>query len=120
MLEAVAMNAASDGSLRLLGQAWEEGREVTARRIVIVADIPESSLGILPGGEHLPTARFLEVPCVWKHVVSIHVDDEESESLVRGAAREDDSAFEALTEEDLMWYDVAERTRLARLLACEE
>lgn len=112
------MNAAADDSLRLVGEARRSGRgSVAPRRCVIVAVADDAQLRPVDDPDALASAIELAVPLGWKHVESIHVDDLEAEPDVAAAAEGDESAFERTTEEDLMWYDVAERDELARDLA---
>ena len=115
VVEAVAMNAAADDSLALIGGVRKEGAgsSVAPRRCVVVAVVPDQHLRPLAEGEALPSALRLVDPVGWKHVESIHVDDLESEQDVAAAADGDESAFERVIDEDLMWYDVAERDVLA-------
>ena len=124
VVEAVAMNAAADDSLRLVGAARSEGVSVAPRRCVIVAVVPDAHVSPLDPqvydlNEHLPSAVYLNQPVGWKKIESIHVDDLESEQDVAEAADGDEAAFERVIDEDLMWYDVAERDALARMLAAE-
>lgn len=114
-LEAVAMNAAADDSLRL---ASADAGAAPAR-VVIAAEVgglaAASADHSRAGGEGLlPTACYLEVPLEWNRVDSIHVDSDEVAADVQLARGGDDEAFERVAEEDLMWYDVAERDLLAR------
>ncbi|MFT3943575.1 MAG: hypothetical protein QM705_07105 [Ancrocorticia sp.] len=124
VVEAVAMNAAADDSLRLVGTARSEGVAVAPRRCVIVAVVPDAHVSPLDPesydlDEHLPSAVYLNQPVGWKKIESIHVDDLEAEQDVAEAADGDEAAFDRVIDEDLMWYDVAERDALARMLAAE-
>lgn len=127
-LEAIAMNAAADDSLRLLSL----DESAASCRVVIAADAPAAELSMplqaaAPSqhtpSEHgdedeelLPTARSLRVPLDWGAVESIHADGEEALADITLARGGDDDAFERVAEEDLMWYDLAERGLLAREL----
>ncbi len=124
VVEAVAMNAAADDSLRLVGTARSAGDAVAPRRCVIVAVVPDAHVSPLDPqvhdlDEHLPSAVYLNQPVGWKKIESIHVDDLEVEQDVAEAADGDEAAFDRVIDEDLMWYDVAERDALAKLLAAE-
>ena len=118
VIEAVAMNAAADESLLLLGEARRSGPlAVAARRCVVVAVVPDTQRQPAEESDVLPSAVQLIRPVVWKHVESIHVDDIETEQDVAAAADGDEAAFDRVIDEDLMWYDVAERDLLASELA---
>lgn len=117
VVEAVAMNAAADDSLRLIGAARQSGASsVVPRRCVVVAVVPDAHLRTGGDCDALPSALELTSPVGWKHVESIHVDDLDAEQDVAAAADGDESAFERAIDEDLMWYDVAERDHLAAVL----
>lgn len=116
VLEAMAMNAAADDSLRLL-TACARAENVVPRRVVIVADVPDSFLESCADSGQLPTALVLTRPVSWKHVESIHVDDDEALDDVEGAISGDETAFERSYEYELMWYDVSERHDLIRAFA---
>lgn len=108
VLDEVAMNAAADNSLLMLGSLVDE--EKVWSRCVLVADVPQSWLGEGEGSTELPTHRLLLRSVPWKKVASIHVDDPEISPLVERAAGGDDEAFNLLVEEeDLMWFDAMER-----------
>ena len=116
-LEAIAMNAAADDSLRLL--SFDES--AAPCRVVIAADVPAAELSmpsqhVAADEELLPTARSLRAPLAWDAVDSIHADSEEALADIALARGGDEEAFESVAEEDLMWYDVAERALLAREL----
>ena len=108
--EYIAMLSAADDSLRLLGGRDGEVR----RRIVAVANVDNSALELPAKGEDvLPTFMYLIAPVAWKKVESIHVDEPGSEGLVEKAIADDEDAFLATGDIDLMWYDVVERKALA-------
>lgn len=117
VLEAMAMNAAADDSLRRLAACAEEGQSIQPRRVVIVADAPDTFLERCADSEQLPTALALERPLHWKHVESIHIDDDEALDDINAAMAEDETAFERSYEYELMWYDVSERNDLIRAFA---
>lgn len=112
VLEAMAMNAAADDSLRRLAACAEAGESAQPRRIVIVADAPDTFLEPCADSEQLPTALTLARPLSWKHVESIHIDDDEAVDDMSAAAAGDEAAFERSYEYELMWYDVTERDDL--------
>ncbi len=124
VIEAVAMNAAADDSLRLVGKIRAEGGAVAPRRCVIVAVVLDAHVSpldpeVYDQEEHLPSAVHLDQPVKWGRIESIHVDDLEAEQDVAEAADGDAAAFDRVIDEDLMWYDVAERDALAGMLAAE-
>ena len=112
ILEAVAMNAAADDSLRLLRLRAGAGVSVAPYRIVIVADIDDVYVARCGDSGQLVTARETTAPVAWADVCAIHVDDSEACALIERAMGGDDEAFERSYEEDLMWHDVLERTAL--------
>lgn len=117
VLEAMAMNAAADDSLRCLVACAEAGEGAQPRRVVIVADAPGTFLERCADSEQLPTALALVRPLHWKHVESIHIDDDEALDDISAAMAGDETAFERSYEYELMWYDVTERNDLRRLLS---
>ncbi|MBE6483399.1 MAG: hypothetical protein E7Z96_01260 [Actinomycetaceae bacterium] len=116
VLEAVAMNAAADASLRLIAQQLAAGETLPLRRMVLAADVPPQVLSDAPLSDELVTARQLASPVDWDRIVSIHVDDGTVAEDVQAAAGGDDAAFDRLADSELMWYDVTERLDLARAL----
>ena len=126
MVEAIAMNAAADDSLRMLiaqasGQtptdSEEAGKAAPApRRIVAAADVPDSVLAPCRDPEQLPSALVMAKAVAWSRVVAIHADDAEAEPVVAAALGGDDAAFERTYDEELMWYDICERQALAKEL----
>ena len=116
VLEAMAMNAAADDSLRRLAACAETSEKAAEpRRVVIVAEVADSALA---SGEadQLPTARILTRPVHWKHVESIHIDDDEALDDISDAMAGDEAAFERSYEHELMWYDVTERDDLINVI----
>lgn len=105
------MNAAADDSLRRM-----PGEDCAPVRCVIVAVVPDGELSAASSDE-LITARVLDSGIGWELVDSIHIDNPDVSGLVEAAAHGDDEAFETLGEEDLMWFDVQERTALAASFA---
>lgn len=116
VLEAMAMNSAADDSVRHLAACAEEEQNVHPRRIVIVADAPDTFLEKCTDSEQLPTALNLMRPLQWKHVKSIHIDDDEALGDISAAMAGDEEAFERSYDHELMWYDIAERGDLIRAL----
>jgi len=110
-LEYAALIEAAESSLRLL--AIEPG--VPRRRVVLAIDVPEALIS--PGGEHRSSVR-VSGPVALSQVVSLHVDEVESESIIAaaveaqpGAAAGDEDAQFQLDEAeacDLLWYDISE------------
>ena len=121
-LEMVATLAAADESVTLLGSGTAlevAGGHVAPRRVVIVADVPDSAV-LVPevlGEEQLPTAVEVVEPVDWSEVVAILVDEPEAEQDVRAAAGGDEEALERAAERDLLWFDVVELADLRRELS---
>lgn len=111
LLEAVAMNAAADDSLRRISLRLAESMNDVPLRCVVVAEMADFVLDV-PPLEALPTAVQLRAAVPWEQVESIHVDDLDAESDVAAAAHGDEAAFERTADDELMWYDVAERRDL--------
>ncbi len=109
VLEAVAMNAATDESLRVLAALAASGETVYPLRVVIAADVVERKVTPAEGEDDLPTALRLIEAVNWDDVVSFHVDDAKVADDVVLAIGGDEHAQERVTEEDLMWFDVEER-----------
>ncbi|MBR5950357.1 MAG: hypothetical protein IKZ87_02880 [Actinomycetaceae bacterium] len=120
VLEAMAMNAAADDSLRRLAASIRDGESAQPRRVVIVADAPKNSIESCADSDQLPTALSLAGPLHWKHVESIHIDDDD-EALddINAAMAGDEAAFERSYEHELMWYDITERKDLIRILSAD-
>ena len=117
VLEAMAMNAAADDSLRRLIACAKAGENAHPRRVVIVADAPDNALEACADSEQLPTALTLARSLPWKHVESIHIDDDEALDDISAAMAGDEVAFERSYDHELMWYDVTERDDLIRAFA---
>jgi hypothetical protein len=110
-LEYSALIEAAEASLRLL--ALEP--QVPRRRVVVAVDIPEDLVS--PGGEHRSSVRVAG-PVALSRVVSVHVDEVESEPTVAAAVRaltaaqdgDEDARFQLDEAEacDLLWYDISE------------
>jgi hypothetical protein len=110
-LEYSAMIDAAESSLRLLA-----GEPLAPRRRVVVAiDVPEAVVSA--GGEHRSSVRIAG-PVDLSRVVSVHVDEVESEptigaaveALAAAADGDDDARFQLDEAEacDLLWYDISE------------
>jgi hypothetical protein len=107
-LEMIALLAAADDSVRLVGERGSAAGR--ARRVVLAADVPDSAA--TPAATGLPTAVELAGPVDWSDVRAIHVDETDAETDVAAAAAGDDDAFERVVDLDLLWYDPAERDRI--------
>lgn len=112
IIEAVAFNAATDASVDLIPRLMEEEPDIHPRRVVISADVPDAWLEM---GSGLPTALRLTRDVEWARVACFHVDGWEAEEDVKKAPANDE-AFERLTEEDLLWFDITERAGCAEEL----
>src|SRR5699024_5923764 len=104
-LEMIALLAAADDSVRMVGDRGEAAGRT--RRVVLAADVPDSHA--TPSADGLPTAVELSAPVAWSDVRAIHVDETGAEAEVAGAAAGDEDAFERVVDLDLLWYDPAER-----------
>jgi hypothetical protein len=110
-LEYSALIDAAEASLRLL--ALEP--QVPRRRVVVAVDVPDALVS--PGGEHRSSVRITG-PVALSTVVSVHVDEVESEptiiaavdALASAAEGDDDARFQLDEAEacDLLWYDISE------------
>jgi hypothetical protein len=110
-LEYTAMIDAAESSLRLLAGEPDAPR----RRVVMALDVPEAL--IAPGGDQRSSVR-LSGPVALSKVVSVHIDEVESEpiigaavgALAAAAEGDDDARFQLDEAEacDLLWYDVSE------------
>lgn len=112
VLESVAMLAAADDSLRVLEALAAGGETIRPLRVVIAAEVKDSVLSAVEGIDELPTALRLNGEVAWANVDSIHIDDAAVAELVVKSIGGDEEAFEAVADEDLMWYDVEEREDL--------
>ncbi len=111
--EMIATLAAADDSLRLLAQQ----PDLVRRRLVCVAEVPNSSLQLPEqGSDLLPTAVHLEATLDWSKVESIHLDEEGGEALVQRAIDGDEQAFIESGDIELLWFDVSERLILSAQL----
>ncbi|WP_124039865.1 DUF6912 family protein [Neoactinobaculum massilliense] len=112
-LESVAFDAATDDSLELIAAALPEDAGLPVRRVVIAADVDDAA--VAAADDELVTAVELREAVGWDRVVSIHVDHELSEPVLRTAIAHPDSAeaADAAGEAKLLWFDVSERVDLA-------
>ncbi|MDD7384585.1 MAG: hypothetical protein SPI12_02630 [Actinomycetaceae bacterium] len=108
VLEAIAFTSAVDASLDALVARRSEA--AAARRIVIAADVPDGMLASDVPEEEPETARLLAEAVSWDRVVSLHIDGDDVQALVAQAVSGNADALHAVEEEDLLWFDVAERT----------
>jgi hypothetical protein len=110
-LEYSALIDAAESSLRLLALEPLAPR----RRVVVAVDVPDGLVS--PGGEHRSSVRIAG-PVALSRVVSVHVDEVESEAtivaavdaLAAAANGDDDARFQLDEAEacDLLWYDISE------------
>ena len=110
-LEYSALIEAAEASLRLLALDPLAPR----RRVVVAVDVPEALVS--PGGDHRSSVRITG-PIELSRVVSVHVDEVESEdtiiaavdALAAAAGGDDDARFQLDEAEacDLLWYDISE------------
>jgi hypothetical protein len=110
-LEYSALIEAAEASLRLLALEPLSPR----RRVVVAVDVPETLVS--PGGEHRSSVRITG-PIELSRVVSVHVDEVESQdtivaavdALAAAAGGDDDARFQLDEAEacDLLWYDISE------------
>ncbi|MGN6087811.1 MAG: DUF6912 family protein [Actinomycetales bacterium] len=127
-LEYVATMAAAQDSLRLL-PGVDGGQDSERRRVVVAADVADSSVRPTLGGGSAPGARAGErqsdrsgvrvaVPVPLSQVVSAHVDDPAAAEAVRAAlaalpaadAGDEDAQWvvEALDDHELQWFAAQE------------
>ena len=111
-LEYSALIDAAEASLRLLADEPLAPR----RRVVVAVDVAETL--VAPGsGEHRSAVR-ISGPIELSRVVSVHVDEVESQdtiatavaALTAAADGDDDAQFQLDEAEacDLLWYDISE------------
>ncbi|MFZ5872098.1 MAG: DUF6912 family protein [Actinomycetota bacterium] len=113
-LEYAALLDAAEGSLRLLAAEHDAPR----RRVVVAAEVPASMVQPSPTEPEYSSGVVLAAPVEARHVVSVHVDDEQAEADVAAAAAalpaaargDDDARFvvDGADAHDLLWYDVTE------------
>lgn len=116
-LEFSALIDAAESSLRLLARDPKAPR----RRVVVAVDVADPL--VAPDGRHAATGGHRSSVCVrgpvpLSTVVSVHVDEEESqptidaavEALAAAADGDDDARFQLDEAEgcDLLWYDISE------------
>ncbi len=110
-LEFSALIDAAESSLRLLALEPLAPR----RRVVVAVDVPDALVS--PRGEHRSSVRVAG-PIELSRVVSVHVDEVESEgtigaavdALAAAADGDEDARFQLDEAEacDLLWYDISE------------
>ncbi|PID53254.1 MAG: hypothetical protein CSA58_08965 [Micrococcales bacterium] len=111
-LEYAAMVSAGEDSLRLLA-----GEDAAPRRRVVIA--VDASLAITDVGPGLPASAVrLPGPLGWASVASVHIDEPDSEPVIRAAAAAiraadaGDEQAQLVVDEaeacDLLWFDVSE------------
>jgi hypothetical protein len=110
-LEYSAMIDAAESSLRLLADEPLAPR----RRVVVAVDVPDTA--VAAGGEHRSSVRIAG-PVELSRVVSVHVDEVESQDTIEAAVAalaaaaegDDDARFQLDEAEacDLLWYDISE------------
>lgn len=104
VLDAVAMLAAADDSLRLI----IADSDASPRRVVVAADADARQVdGALPTEVSIGEIE-------WDDVVAIFVDEEEAESSIEAARAGGDDEFEVVAELDMLWFDPSERSSLVR------
>ncbi len=116
-LEFSAMIDAAESALGLLAhEADRPDHPGTAhRRVVLALDVPDA--GVIPGQGSRSAVRIAG-PLTLSQVVSVHLDEPESEPVIAAAtaayaaARAGDDDAQFLLDEaeacDLLWYDVTE------------
>lgn len=104
MLDAMAMLAAADDSLRLIISQ----PEAAPRRVVVAADISAKDRA----DRTLPTEVEPTAEISWEDVVAIFVDEESAADAISQARQGGDDEFEAVAELDLLWYHPDERLSL--------
>ncbi|NLI18255.1 MAG: hypothetical protein GX427_05510 [Actinomycetales bacterium] len=107
ILELVALLAAADDSVRLIGERGE-----VPRRVVLAADVEAGSLAEAPA-EAIESALLAPQGVPWAAVVSLHVDEDAARDEIGAAAAGDGDAFERSGERDLLWFDVTEWQHVA-------
>ena len=116
-LEYVAMTAAARASLRLIAAV----PGTAPRRVVLAAEIPETSLHWTPDDAEAGVVEITEpVPVAW--IAAGHVDDPVAESDIASAADaldaadsgDDDASFvvDGAEAHELLWYASQELTHL--------
>lgn len=112
-LEYVAFTRAAQDALRLL----HTDRKASRRRVVISADVPESSVAVVDVELGSSLVRVIgDLP--FRSVAAIHVDSAEAEEDVAAAAQvveaaaagDPDAQFtvDGAEDHELEWYDVTE------------
>lgn len=114
-VEYVAQLAAADDSLLLIAanpaEAWQ--------RLVISVDVPDSAVDLDPAPaedeDDLPASAVdITESLTGVEIVCVHVDEPEAAADIQAMLEGSDEAMEALTERDLLWYDVTELPQIPR------
>ncbi|MDM7853976.1 DUF6912 family protein [Cellulomonas alba] len=103
-LEFVAQLEAADLSLELLARDPGAPR----LRLVVSADVPETSVGAVEDDDAPPSAVDVLQEVVAAQIVCFLVDEPAASEDVALAAAGDAAALERLEEADLLWYDASE------------
>ncbi len=111
-LEYSALTDAAEASLRLLALDPQAPR----RRVVVAVDVPDPNVSA--GSGPYRSAVSVSGPVALKKVVSVHVDEVESQPAIAAAlealpaAADGDEDAQFLLDEaeacDLLWYDISE------------
>lgn len=119
-LEYAALESAAYAALLLLSG----GAEVSPRRVVLAADVPEAAVSSAGDAEDGPGALRLDGPVDMTHVAAVHVDADVAEQAVRaavaaldGAARGEEEAaavVDAAADHELLWFATQEIPGLLR------
>jgi hypothetical protein len=119
-LEYAAMSLAARASVRLL----DADQDAVRRRVVVVADVPDSSVTQVP---HVDRAAIkVATPVTWELVQAVHVDDTSAvedvtiaaDAVVEADLGSEDAAFrmEQADGHELQWYATQEIGPLLDLL----
>lgn len=103
-LEATALLAAADDSLRMLSDDPSQ----PPCRLIVAADVEAEDN---PSGA-LETEVRVTSDVTWGDVVALFADEPSIASEINRARAGDDDAFENVAEADLLWYDVSEAEEL--------
>jgi hypothetical protein len=116
-LEYVALTEAARGSLRMLAADRADGMEAAARRVVIVAEVPDETVKVGTDLEERARVRVME-PIPLARLAAVHVDDAAAvtdiaaavEALPAADAGDDDAQFtvDGAEDHELMWYATQE------------
>lgn len=118
-LEYVAMTLAARASVRLI----DADPDAVRRRVVVVAEVPDASVGLAP---HVDRAAVkVTAPVLLRHVQAVHVDGPEAipdvtvaaDAVVEADLGSEDAAFrmEQAEGHELAWYATQEIGALLEL-----